>query len=328
MESAASEKHEEGEEEQQQDEDETPYCPFFSNSELFAFMTKERFLREEEIAGVDESSFQFVRPMRAKLSILENPHGSVRFWQGLTCVIAAVYGPSDVRMSKELPHRAAVDVLFRPKVTGSGNMSAMLAAGLMDPLMEERAIEQTVVGILESVIHLEDHVQAGFNVILHEIENDGCLVSACVNATVLALLSAGCSLRNVVCAVTLGVSGDSVVVDPCAKQIQDIQKSMGKDACKSNGLLTFVLTNSHGFVPQILHVSCKGRVLPSELKTCYKLVCSGKIVQEVVRFFYLCISKDLKYSEGNGVEKIEEQVEMEPGEVESSSGDEVDEDGE
>lgn len=50
---------------------------------------------------------------------------------GKTTVIAAVYGPSDIRMSKELPHRAAVDVLFRPKVTGSGNTNAMLAAGMM-----------------------------------------------------------------------------------------------------------------------------------------------------------------------------------------------------
>lgn len=46
-------------------------------------------------------------------------------------MLAAVYGPSDVRMSKELPHRAAVDVLFRPKVTGSGNTATMLGIGMM-----------------------------------------------------------------------------------------------------------------------------------------------------------------------------------------------------
>ena len=46
-------------------------------------------------------------------------------------MLCAVYGPSDVRMSKELPHRAAVDVLYRPKVTGTGNAAAMLAAGIM-----------------------------------------------------------------------------------------------------------------------------------------------------------------------------------------------------
>ncbi len=41
--------------------------------------------------------------------------------------------------------------------------------------MEERAIEQTLTSILESVIFLEDHLQAGFNVILHEVEDDGCV---------------------------------------------------------------------------------------------------------------------------------------------------------
>ncbi|CAL8090746.1 unnamed protein product [Orchesella dallaii] len=333
----STEQQQEGEEETQQDEDETPYCPFFSNSELFRFMTKEAYLKHEEVGEVDEKLFKYVRPMHANLGLLDNPHGSVRLSQGLTCVIGAVYGPSDVRMSKELPHRAAVDVLFRPKVTGTGNMSAMLAAGMMDPVMEERAIEQTIVSILESVIYLEDHVQAGFNVILHEIENDGCLVSACVNATVIALLSAGCSLRDVVCAVTIGVNGDAVIIDPCAKQIQDIQNSVESDGRSSSGLLTFIVSNKHsskGFVPQVRHVSMKGRVLPSAFKTCYKLVtCDNNIVGEVFRFFDKLISDDLYNLKTGGVKEIvkkeedvdmEREVEREPGQV-SSSDDEIEE---
>lgn len=44
-----------------------------------------------------------------------------------------------------------------------------------DPLTEERALEAKLTGILESVIFLEDDMQAGFNVILQEIENDGCV---------------------------------------------------------------------------------------------------------------------------------------------------------
>lgn len=33
-------------------------------------------------------------------------------------------------MSKELPHRAAVDVLFRPKITGTSKQSQMTGWGM------------------------------------------------------------------------------------------------------------------------------------------------------------------------------------------------------
>lgn len=53
---------------------------------------------------------------------------------GDTCVIGAVYGPSDVRMAKELPHRAAVDVLYRPKITGSSSVAQLTQAGRIQEL--------------------------------------------------------------------------------------------------------------------------------------------------------------------------------------------------
>jgi len=46
----------------------------------------------------------------------------VVFYAGDTCVVAAVFGPTEVRISKELPHRGAVDVLYRPKVTGTSQL--------------------------------------------------------------------------------------------------------------------------------------------------------------------------------------------------------------
>lgn len=62
----------------------------------------------------------------------------------------------------------------------------VLSRSCADPVMEERSLEQVVSGILESVLHLEDHVQAGFNVILHELENDGCVSVVSRNITALS----------------------------------------------------------------------------------------------------------------------------------------------
>lgn len=46
-------------------------------------------------------------------------------------MVGAFYGPSDVRISKELPHRAAVDVFYRPKITGSGRMAQEIGLGAL-----------------------------------------------------------------------------------------------------------------------------------------------------------------------------------------------------
>lgn len=143
-----------GEENEQETEEER--CQYFSSSSAFKFMTDGEFERVEGVKGGEESEYAFcyVRPMNAVVGVLDNPHGSVRLTQGKvlnfrvendfrvnesvlimyagdTTVIAAVYGPSDVRMSKEMPHRAAVDVLFRPKVTGSANTNTMISLGFM-----------------------------------------------------------------------------------------------------------------------------------------------------------------------------------------------------
>jgi len=46
---------------------------------------------------------------------------------------------------------------------------------LTDPNMGERAIENIVCSIFDTTIYLEDHLLSGFNIILHEFENDGCV---------------------------------------------------------------------------------------------------------------------------------------------------------
>ncbi len=87
---------------------------------------------------------------------------------------------------------------------------------------------------------------AGFNIILHEFENDGCvsivkkqimnlcndsclyllmqLFSTCINATALALLNAGCSMRCTFAAVTILVNEttNSIIVDPSQLQINTV----------------------------------------------------------------------------------------------------------
>lgn len=116
----------------EKEEYEEPFVPESMHSSVFS--TFNQYLTEQELVKfnrpinvADKSSkFKIVRPMTCLLGVLSNPHGSVKLWQGDTCVVAAFYGPSDIRISKELPHRAAVDVLYRPKITGTSQSQALL----------------------------------------------------------------------------------------------------------------------------------------------------------------------------------------------------------
>jgi hypothetical protein len=104
-------------------------------------------------------------------------------------VLCAVFGPSEVRIAKELPHRAAVDVLFRHKTSGGGQSSGesficlfvgvWFNKGLVvsDASLVERGVEHRLTSILESMIQLEDDLGAGFNVIIHEQEDHGGVTS-------------------------------------------------------------------------------------------------------------------------------------------------------
>lgn len=221
----------------------------------------------------DPTQFDLVRPMRAILSLLSQPHGSVKLWQGDTCIVAGAFCPSDVRMSKELPHRAAVEILFRPKVTGTSQFSQLSP---MDPTLEERTIENTLVAIFENTIFVEDDPGCGFNIIIHEYENDGCFLASCVNAVALALLDGGCSMRSSVGAVTVLMTKDNkFIIDPSIDQQKKSQQA----------LMTFVFSTDD----TVLFVNVQGLVPEQILK--FALQEARKAAEEVFNFYQFILTK-------------------------------------
>ena len=85
--------------------------------------------------------------------------------------------------------RAAVEVLLRPRT------------GL--PQVEDRAREaRTVATVTASVLTIL-HPRTSFSVNLQEMQDDGCLESACVNASCLALLDASVSLKFLIASVSI-----------------------------------------------------------------------------------------------------------------------------
>jgi len=269
--------------------------------EEYEFLVRESY--EGPILGLSVE-FQVVRPMKCQFRYLQHPDGSVKLYQGDTCVVCGMFGPADVRMVKELPHRATTDVLFRPKITGVSQQSQLTSNEI--PNADERALEATLSSVLESVILLEGDPTFGFNIVIHEYENDGCLLATCFNAANLALVSAGCCIRTMFAAVTIQVCKDkSIIVDPSLFQQKD------KEA-----LLTFVFSRRE----DLLFSSLQGKITKDMMQLC--LFTAQEAVKEVFKFFQQIQREDVLEETIVALQpsrKQEEIVEKDDDETEESS---------
>ena len=131
---------------------------------------------------VEKTSLSLVqRAFSCKQRLLDQPDGSALFTQGRTSVLAAVYGPVEVRASRERSDCATLEVIFKPKV-GTPGCSA-------------RAIESLLRGTCESAILLAHHPRSQFTIVVQELHDDGALLACCVNAVCAALLDACVPMR-------------------------------------------------------------------------------------------------------------------------------------
>ncbi|NXB45930.1 EXOS5 protein, partial [Leucopsar rothschildi] len=100
-----------------------------------------------------------LRPFSCELGLLSRPDGSATFLQGDTSVLAGLYGPAEARISKELPDRAALEVLLRPKV------------GL--PGVLERSREQLLRQTCEAVVLGVLHPRTAISLVLQVLSDAG-----------------------------------------------------------------------------------------------------------------------------------------------------------
>lgn len=56
-----------------------------------------------------------LRTLSVELGVLNRADGSVKYTQGDSSVLVAVYGPAEVKPKFERPDRATIDVVFKPR---------------------------------------------------------------------------------------------------------------------------------------------------------------------------------------------------------------------
>lgn len=185
-----------------------------------------------------------MREMTCELGQLTRCDGDVCMMQGETCVAAAVYGPTEVRMNKEILDKATVEVVYRSKI------------GL--PGCAEKMFERIIRNTCETMILTSLHPRSAINIILQEMQNSGSYLACCINGACLALLDAGISMKFLVAAVTCLINDkEEITLDPNSKEEKN-----------AKALFTFVFDNKEF---NVITVNTKGSYSAQQFKKCMSL---------------------------------------------------------
>ena len=148
-----------------------------------------------------------IKNYTCELGVLSQCDGSATLCNGPAAVLAATFGPVEVRPQRELVDRAFIEVTFRGPHGVEG--------------VEDRRAEQLVRATLEQCVFSALHPRTAVSVVLSVLETDPLLLLAtCVNAAVLALLDSSLSMKYLPAAVTCVPVGDRVLVNPLPAERQ------------------------------------------------------------------------------------------------------------
>ncbi|XP_006900980.1 PREDICTED: exosome complex component RRP46 [Elephantulus edwardii] len=221
-----------------------------------AMQVDTRIINEPGVEAGLRGSGCSLRHFACEQNLLSRPDGSASFLQGDTSVLAGVYGPAEVKVSKEIFNKATLEVLLRPKI------------GL--PGVAEKSRERLIRNTCEAVVLGVLHPRTSITVVLQVVSDAGSLLACCLNAACMALVDAGVPMRALFCGVTCALDSDgNLVLDPTAKQEKE-----------ARAVLTFALDSVE---QKLLMSTTKGLYSNTELQQC--LAAAQSASQHVFRFF-------------------------------------------
>lgn len=163
-----------------------------------------------EVERPDGRSPSQLRPLACSTSVLHRAHGSARWSQGDTIVLAAVYGPKAGTRKNENPEKASIEVIWKPKTGQIGK--------------PEKEYEMILRRTLQSICLLTIHPNTTTSVILQVVNDDGALLPCAINAACAALVDAGIPLKHLAVAVCCALTvSRSVILDPNKLEEQKMQ---------------------------------------------------------------------------------------------------------
>lgn len=171
-------------------------------------------------------------------------------------MLAGVYGPAEVKVSKEIYDRATLEVVIQPKV------------GL--PSVRERAREQCVRETCEASLLSMLHPRSSLTLVLQLVHDDGSLLACFLNAACMALMDAGLPMSCLFCGVTCAIDSEGqITTDPTAAQEKE-----------SRALMTFAIDSKEH---KVMMSSTKGSFSVHELQQC--IAVSQKASEKIFQFY-------------------------------------------
>ncbi|XP_070577053.1 exosome complex component RRP46-like [Ptychodera flava] len=157
------------------------------------------------VAMEGDCSDRELRTQNCEQNFLSRPDGSASYTQGDTSVMVAVYGPAEIKLSKEIMDKATLEVIYKPKIGIPGCAEKF----------QERLIRNTC----ETVVLSSLHPRSSMTIIIQTLHNSGSFLSCCINGACMAMLDAGLPMKYLVASVTCALDNeDSIILDPTDKQ--------------------------------------------------------------------------------------------------------------
>ena len=165
-------------------------------------------LIDENDKRTDGRTLDELRPLKIKVGILKNADGSALIEQGKNKIIAAVYGPKEVRPKYQtLPDRALIKARY--------HMAPFSVSERKSPSMSRREIEisKVIREALEPAVLVEKFPRTEIDVFIEVLQADGGTRCASITAASVALADAGIPMRDLVTAVAVGKANGKIILD-------------------------------------------------------------------------------------------------------------------
>ncbi|CAJ0572543.1 unnamed protein product, partial [Mesorhabditis spiculigera] len=180
-------------------------------------------------AAVNEHGFRAdgrkplqIRNISTQMGIDSQSDGSAYFVQGNTQVICHIYGPREpTQRGRVKEDRAFINCHYERFLKGRSNIQG---GKRRRPGKERKAgdVERLVEKTFETVIFTENYPKTQIDIHLMVLEEDGSVLSTCINAASLALCDAGVAMKGVVSAITCGMAEGKPICDLNNREENDL----------------------------------------------------------------------------------------------------------
>lgn len=150
-----------------------------------------------------------LRQLRCQLDVLKNADGSAMFEMGNTKVLAAVFGPHEVKNRSQLDNDKAIIRCEYSMAAFSTNERRR--RGKTDRRSTE--ISQVIRNTVEQTVMVELLARSQLDVFVQVLQADGGTRCACINAAMLALADAGIPLRDMLASCAAGYLDGTPILD-------------------------------------------------------------------------------------------------------------------